>query len=140
MKTHLYCLPPLLQISSNPPPPRLQPPTLQLFLFLCSLFLWLNGCSRHIWCGIQLNNIMDLHMLSLGALVPEGPWCVFYGTRRQAYWGVTHNVVFWYYYNLIPHTHTQRHTAHSGANRLTHSDEYLLASPAMCCEQLSVLH
>ena len=37
------------------------------------LFLWLNVLSRHIWCAILLNDIMDLQMSSLGILVPEGP-------------------------------------------------------------------
>ena len=34
----------------------------------CYLFLWLNGWSHHIWCVILLNDIMDLHMSSLGTL------------------------------------------------------------------------
>ena len=34
-----------------------------------------------------------------------GPWCVFYATRHQVYWGLTHNVVFYWYSDLISHTH-----------------------------------
>ena len=49
------------------------------------LFLWLNGWSLHIWFAILLNDNMDLHMSSLGSLVPEGPWCVFYITRHHVY-------------------------------------------------------
>ena len=30
-------------------------------------------------------DIMDLHLLNLGTLVPKGPCCVFYATMRQAY-------------------------------------------------------
>ena len=93
------------------------------------LFLWQNEWSRHTWCAILLNDNMDLHMSSLGTLVPEGPWCVFYVTRRQVYWGLTHNVVFtgtliWY------HTNTQTHALHSGASRLTHPYKYSTKSRA----------
>ena len=41
-----------------------------------------------------LNFIMDLHLSSLGTLVPEGPCCVFYVTRHQVYRGMTRNMVF----------------------------------------------
>ena len=55
--------------------------------------------------------LLDLLMSSLGTLVPEGPWCVFYTTRHQVYWGLTHSVVFnctliWYH----THEHTNTHT------------------------------
>ena len=60
---------------------------------------------------------MDQHMWSLGTLVPEGPWCVFYATRCQVYWGLTHNVVLYGHSDLISLTH--KHTAHSMASRLT---------------------
>ena len=39
-------------------------------------------------------------MLSLGTLVPERPCYVFYATRHQVYWGLTHNVVFRWYSDL----------------------------------------
>ena len=89
----------------DPVPPKLLPPPPPLF----SSF-WLNGWSRHIWCAIWLNDIRDLHMSSLVALVPEGPWCVFYATMHQVYWGPTHNVFFRWYSNLISHTHTHTHS------------------------------
>ena len=66
----------------SPLPCHLQPPAPLLFLRL-------NWWLRHIWCAVLLNDIMDLHMSSLGTLVPEGPWCVFYATKRQVYWGLT---------------------------------------------------
>ena len=44
------------------------------------------------------------------------------------------STVIWY------HTHKQRHTAHSGANRLTYPYKYILISPFMCSQLLSVLH
>ena len=102
------------------------------------LFLWLNGWSYHIWYAILFNGNMDIHMLSLATLVPEGPWCVFYATWCQVYWGLTHNVVFNWYFHLISHTNT--HTTHSGASRLTHSYKYTFTPPAMCSQQLPLLH
>ena len=44
---------------------------------------------------------MDLYMSSLGTLVPKGPWCVFYVTKHHVYWGLTHNVIFYWYSDLI---------------------------------------
>ena len=76
----LYCLPPLFHIFSNLPSPHSH----------CSFFLWLKGWWRHIWCFTLLNDNRDLHMSSLGTLVPEGHWCLFYAIRRQVYWGLTH--------------------------------------------------
>ena len=62
------------------------------------------------WCAVSLS-IMDLCMSSLGTLVPEGPWCVFYATRCQVYWGLAHNVVLllilWF---DITHTNTHTYT------------------------------
>ena len=58
-----------------------------------ALFLWLNGWSHHIRCVILLND-MDLQMLGLGALVPEGLCSVFYAASFHVYWGLTHSVVF----------------------------------------------
>ena len=93
---------------------------------------------------------MDLYMLSLCTLVPERPSCVFYATRCPVYWGLTHDLAFCLYSDLIPHTHThthththkdtQRHTAPWGGNRLTHPSKYILTLPAMCSQQLSVVH
>ena len=38
--------------------------------------------------------IIDLHMSSLRTLVPEGLGYVFYATRCQVFYGLTHNGVF----------------------------------------------
>ena len=59
-----------------------------------------------------LNDDMDLHMSSLGTLVPEGPWCVFYVTRLKS------DTMWFFTVTLI--SHTQTNTVHSGASRLTH--------------------
>ena len=73
-KPVLYEDPPIL----SPPPPHtslsLQTPTPTVLSVV--LFLWQNGWSHHIWCAILLNDNMDLHMFSLGTLVPEGSWYV----------------------------------------------------------------
>ena len=97
------------------------------------LFLWLNGWSRCIGCAILLNDNMDLHILSLGTLVPEGPWCVFYIARHHVCWGLTHNVVFrgtliWY------HTHTNTHS------RLTHPYKYIKYLHYLLCGHNSYLY
>ena len=72
--------------------------------------------TKCCWCAVLLS-IMDLCMSSLGTLVPEGPWGVFYATRCQVYWGLTHSVVLllilWFdITHTNTHTHTQRHTVH----------------------------
>ena len=110
-----------------PPPfffkfcPPLSPPTPTPTVFSAVLFLWLNRWSYHVWCAILLNN-MDLHMLSLGTLVPEGPWCVFNATRHHIYGGLAHNVVFYWYSDfviIIQHTQGPVHWH-------THINIYLL--------------
>ena len=125
MKTLLYCQLRFFKFCPFPPSPRtsLSPPTLTLTVLSVVPFLWLNGWSLHIWCAILLNDNMDLHMSGLGTLVPEGPWCVFYATRHQVYWGLTHNVIFYWYSHLISHKHTHTHThTHTQIHtiRLTH--------------------
>ena len=130
---------PPFQLFSNPPIPFLSPPTPIPTALSVVLYFWLNGWSYHIWCAILLNDIMNLHMLSLGTLVPEGPWCVFYVTRHQMYWGLTHNAVFCWYSDLI--SHIKGHTkTHSIASRLTHPYEYISTPPVMCSQQLSLLY
>ena len=54
-----------------------------------------------------------------------GPVCVFYATRCQVYWGLTHNLAFYQSSDLILQTQTHKHTAHSGTSRLTHSCKYI---------------
>ena len=107
MKTPLYCLSNSF-FKFHPPPFPLSPSIPIPAVLSVVLFLWLNGGSYHIWCAILLNDNMDLHMSILGTLVPEGPWCVFPATRRQVYWGLTHNLVYYRYSDfVITHKHTQ---------------------------------
>ena len=98
---------PPFQVFSNPSPhTSLSPPTPTPTVLSVVLFLWLNGWSQHIWCAILLNDNMDLNMSSLGTLVPERPWCVFFATRIQVYWGLTQCgflLVIWF---DITHTNT----------------------------------
>ena len=132
---------PIFKFCPTPPspPPFLSP---SVVLFFC-----LNGWSRRIWCASLLNDIMDLHISSLNTIVPEGPWCVFYATRYQAYWGLTHNLVFCSCSDLISHIHTHTHThtyththtTHSGASRMTHRYKYLFTPPVMCSQQFPLL-
>ena len=87
-----YILNPLF--SNFVPPPTythtsLSPPSPTLTVLSIVLFFWLNGWSRHIWCAILLYDNMHLHQSSLGTLVPEGPWCAFYATKRQV-WHMIH--------------------------------------------------
>ena len=55
-----------------------------------------------------ITTTMDLHMSSIGTLVLEEPRFVFYAKRCQVYRCKTHNVVFYWFSNLI--THTDKHT------------------------------
>ena len=103
------------------------------------LFLWLSRWS-HIWWAVLLNDDMDLHMLSLGTLLPEGPWCVFYATskgssllRSDMWCGFL--LVLWF---DITHKQTDKHTAHSRASRLTHS--YIIYLQHLLCAHSSYLY
>ena len=51
---------------------------------------------------------------------------------------LTHNVIFYWYSNLIPHT--QIYKAHSGASRLTDPYKYMFAPTVMCPQQLPLLY
>ena len=81
-----------------------------------ALLLWLNGWSSYIWCVILVNDIMDLFMSSLGTLVPEGPCCVFYATRRQVRSDTSCGFLLVLWFN-ITHTRTHARTHTYKANR-----------------------
>ena len=131
--------PPLFfQIFSTPLPPP-PPVNLQLYCFYCLfllpcfllpcfaffclfLFLNLNGWSCHSWSVILLNDIMDLHMSSLGTLVPEGLWCVSCNKASSLLRPGTCGSIA---STLIGnHTSTQRHTAYTGP-RYWHTYNYI---------------
>ena len=99
------------------------------------MFLWLNAWSCHSWCFVSLNDITDLHMSSLGILVPEWPSSMFYATRRQVYWGLTQCVfllLLWFDF-----THSQTKIQHTQGQWDKY--KYMLTHPVMCSQQLSVL-
>ena len=80
---------------------------------------------------------MDLHISSLGTLVPEGTWCVFYATRHQVYWGLTQCGFLLVLGFDITH---KTYTGPSGASRLIHLYKFILKSPVMCSQQPPLLH
>ena len=144
-KTPYIAYPSLFSSFVQPPPPFLSLPTLDptaLFVALFLVLFWLNGWSLHIWVAILLNDIMDIHISSLGTFVPEGRWCVFYATRRQVYWGLTHNKILCWYSDLISHTQTHAHrdTQHTQRPVTTRPYKYIITPIVVCSQQLSLLH
>ena len=75
MKTALFCLIPLLKFCPRTPP-MLSP--------LCP-FCCLDRTT---------SDVLLYLMISWIYIVSKGPCCVFYATRCQVYWGLTHNRVF----------------------------------------------
>ena len=127
MKTLLYYLPPFFKFYPTPFP-NFHLHCSTVVLFFC-----------HIWFIILCNDIVDLHMSSLGEIVPEGSCCVFYEVRRQVYRGLTHCgflLVLWF---AITQTQTKTRNT-TVANRLTHAYKYILRPPVASLQQLSVLH
>ena len=137
MKTPLYFLPsPFFNFFFRPsllPAICLHPN----WSICCLLSLAESMIAPHL-CAILLDDIMDVHMSSFRTLMH------FYATSGEIYWGLTHDVVFCLYSDMISHTHThihtQRHTAHPGASRLTHPYKYIFIPTVMCSQQLSLLH
>ena len=102
--------------SPTPLPCHLQP--LPPLFFPLSCFCGWMGDSATIDVLFYLMIIMDVHILSIGTLVPEGPFIkhlVFYATRCQVYWGLRHKIFYWYS-DLISHTdkHTNTHSTLRG--------------------------
>ena len=106
------------------PPMLLTPSTLFEVLFtlippsalFVALFLWLYKSSRHSRV-ILLNDVTNLNLLSLGALVAL---CyVVYATWHQIFWRFDlDDVVFasnliCYHTHTHTHTHTHKHTEHT---------------------------
>ena len=90
--------PPFFLVTSNPP----------FTVLSVVLFLWLNGWSYHIWCAILVNGSTHVETQYL---CTRRPWCVFYVTRCHVYWGLTHNMFFYWFPDLISHTNTNaQHT------------------------------
>ena len=65
--------------------------------------------------------------------------------RSDTLWFFTGTLIWYHTYtqtNTHTHTHTHTHkdTKHTRASRLTHPYKYIFISPAMCSQQLSLLH
>ena len=105
----------------SPPPTYLLPPNPTPNIFSVVLFLWLNGWSHHIWCAFLLNDNMNLHILSLGTLVPKGPWCMLCNKASSLLRSDTcgfYSTPIWY------HKHTNTHNTLRG-HWQTHINIYL---------------
>ena len=96
-------------------------------------------------CAVLLNDNMDLHMSSLGNLVPDlmcvlGPKVLHVCFMQQGvkFTEVWHMWFFNWYSDLK--SHTQTHTAYSAASRLTHPYKYTFTPPVMCSQQLPLLN
>ena len=122
-------------LQTHSPPITLSP------AFFVALFLWLNGWSHHIWFVVLLNDFMQLCLSSLDTVVPEGLTVCFMqqgitftkiGEKMQIF---TSTLILY-----LSHIYRQRHTAHTGTNRLTYSYKNIYPPPVMCSQQLSVLH
>ena len=74
-------------------------------------------------------------MLNLGTLVLQEPYDLFYARTHQ-FIEVQHMM----YFHLTSGTQKQRHTVHSGANRVTHPYKHILKPPVMCSQKLSILY
>ena len=103
------------------PPFLLSPTPSPLFFLLFCFFGWISDYTTFV----VLFYLMDLRVSSLGTLVPEGSWFVFYATRFQVYWGLTHNVDFYWYSDLIWQTHKHRQHTRGQGDWNTHINIYL---------------
>ena len=88
----------------------LSPPTPNPTALSAVPFHWLNGWSCHISCANLRNDNMDLHISSLGTLVPEGLWCMFYATTHEVFWDLTQCVFLLALWFDIIHTKHSQHT------------------------------
>ena len=110
-------------LSTLPPPPlpcHLQPPPPLLFLFSC-FFGWVGDHATFNVLFYLMIKWISICMSSLGTLYKKD-LDVCFMQQGVSFTEVWHNVVFYWYSDLI--SHTQTHTTHSGASRLTHSYKY----------------
>ena len=84
-----------------------------------ALFCWLNGWLRHIWCVILLNDIMDLHIRSLGTMYQKDH-IVCFMQQGVKFTEVSQNVIF-YWYSVLWFDITSTHKISS-----THRDQYIV--------------
>ena len=86
----LHCLPLFFKFCQNPAPPPCHLQSLTLLLILLSCFFdWMDHCATF---DVLFYLMISYQWMCIsGAL---GPWYVFYATRHQVYWGLTHDLAF----------------------------------------------
>ena len=129
-------LPTLSQILSTLPPPlpcHLQPLPPLFFLLPC----FFGRVGDHATFDVLFYLMTHFKPWYLSV---RRPWYVFYATRHQVYWGLTHDVGFYWYSDLMSPTH--KHTAHSVASSLIlmHPHNYIFAPLVLCSRQLPLLN
>ena len=91
-------LPPHLPVTSKP----------HSHCSFCCLVSFVEWVTCHISCANLRNDNMVLHISTLGTLVAEGPWYVFFATRHQVYWGLAQCVSLVIWFNITHTKHTQQ--------------------------------
>ena len=92
--------------------------------------------TPHISCVILLNNIMDLHMLSLVPSTAKDHVVCF---MQQGVSSLRPNIWRGFLLVLDLKSYEQRNTAQTGANRMTDAYKHIWTPPVLCSQQLSVL-
>ena len=118
---------PLLCGHHQPPPP--------LLVLLSCFFGWMGYCATFdVLLNVTWCNYWSTHVKPCYRVVPKRACCMFYATRYQVYWGLTHNVFFFAVVISCTHKHkhTLKHLPHSGANRLIHSYKCILTCHLLC--------
>ena len=116
MKHPLYCLPHFVEILFEPCSPL--PSTFTSTAIFDVLFSWLKGYRVTFDALFYLMKLWILDMLSLGTAVRD----MYFIPQSSKFTEVWHKMPYfagtliWYHKHIYP----QRHTTHSGANRLTH--------------------
>ena len=132
MKIHpLYCLPPFFKYC----PQIYSPPTPTPTALSVLLFYWLNGWSFTYWYygSIRVERCYLSTRSTLMCVLCNDKASSLLSTEVSQIMLFFAGTLIWY------HTHTQTHTAHSGASRLTHPYKYIFTSPVMCSQQPSLL-
>ena len=134
-KTPYIPYPNFFKFCPTPVTNRFQASSPLLFLRPC-FFGWMGDCATFDVLFYP-NDIMGLYMRSVGTLILEGRCYVFY--EKKVYWGLTHNVVFYWYSDLISHTYKPKDMHHTQGpiDWYTHVNIYLHQLP---CAHSSCLY
>ena len=109
----LYCLPtPFSNFAQAPPTFWSSLAPLPLFFLLSCFFGWVGDHTFD-----ELSYLMMIWIYTCWALVPyyqkDLDVCFMQQVRGQVYWGLTCDVVFYWYSDLISHTNKQTNTQHT---------------------------